>query len=259
MQHIDIGDIAIEAFVAGEGPPLLFLHGGDYFLQHQAFFDRLARRRHLVVPRHPGFGSTKRPDWLRTVHDIAYLYLDLVDKLDLARTVLVGAGFGGWVALEMCVRSTARVARLALIDSVGVRFAGPAEREIADIYALPAEEVARRTFFDPAQVVPDYAKLDQAELEVIARDREATVRYGWKPYMHDPALRHWLHRVTVPTLVLWGEQDGVVAPAYGERLAAALPDARFRTIARAGHYPQVERPDETAEVIERFAAGEDSR
>jgi pimeloyl-ACP methyl ester carboxylesterase len=153
----------------------------------------------------------------------------------------------------MAVRSPARVARVALIDSVGIKFGGREERDIADIYALPAEEVLRRSFADPGRAVPDYAALDDAALLAIARDREATALYGWKPYMHNPALRHWLHRITRPALVLWGAQDGIVAPAYGERLAAALPEARFERIAGGAHYPQVEQPDLVAALIERFA------
>jgi pimeloyl-ACP methyl ester carboxylesterase len=254
MERIDIAGIAIDAEIAGGGPPLLFLHGGDYVAQNRAFLDRLARRFRVVAPRHPGFGHTPRPAWFRTVHDIAYLYLDLLDRLDLRDTVLVGSSLGGWIALEMAVRSEHRLARLALIDSLGVKFGGREERDIADIYALPAEEVLRRTFVEPARAVPDYATLDDRELLAIARDREATSLYGWKPYMHDPALGHWLHRVTRPALVLWGEADGIVTPAYGERLAAALPNARFETIAAAAHYPQIERPDAVAERIERFAS-----
>jgi pimeloyl-ACP methyl ester carboxylesterase len=114
--------------------------------------------------------------------------------------------------------------------------------------------VLRRTFADPARVVPDYAKLDDREALAIARDREATSLYGWKPYMHDPALVHWLHRITRPALVLWGQQDGIVAPSYGERLAAALPNPRFDQIAAAAHYPQIEQPDAVAAAIERFAS-----
>src|SRR5205085_5114487 len=128
----------------------------------------------------------------RTVHDIAYLYLDLVDGLNLNDAVLVGSSFGGWVALEMAVRSPARIGRLVLIDGLGVKFGGREDRDIADIYALPSDEVLRRTFVEPAGVVPDYAKLDDAEALAIARDREATALYGRKPYLHDPALGHWL-------------------------------------------------------------------
>ena len=253
MERIDIAGISLETEIAGTGPPLLFLHGGDYVAQNRACLDRLAARFRVVAPRHPGFGHTPRPAWFRTVHDIAYLYLDLLDRLDLNDAVLVGSSFGGWVALEMAVRSEKRLGRLVLIDSVGVKFGTREERDIADIYVLPAEEVLRRTFADPARHVPDYAELDDREALAIARDREATSLYGWKPYMHDPALVHWLHRVTRPALVLWGERDGIVAPSYGERLAAALPNARFEIVAQAAHYPQIEQPEAVAALIERFA------
>ena len=255
MERIDLGGIAVETVIAGTGPPLLFLHGGDYVAQNEAFLDRLARRFRVIAPRHPGFGTTPRPQWFRSVHDIAYLYLDLVDRLDLNDTTLVGSSFGGWVALEIAVRSQARLGRLVLIDALGLKFGGREERDIADIYALPAEEVLRRLFVEPARIVPDYAALDDAALVAIMRDREATALYGWRPYMHDPALVHWLHRITRPALVLWGEKDGIVAPQYGERVAAALPNARFELIAGAAHYPQVEQPDRVAAAIEAFASG----
>lgn len=254
MERIELGGIAVETEIAGTGPPLLFLHGGDYVAQNRPFLDRLARRFQVVAPRHPGFGNTPRPAWFRTVHDIAYLYLDLLDRLDLNETVLAGSSFGGWVAIEIAVRSQTRLGRLVLIDTLGVKFGGREERDIADIYALSAEEVVRRLFVEPARAVPDYATLDDAELLAIARDREATALYGWKPYMHDPALAHWLHRITRPALVLWGEEDGIVAPAYGARLAGALPNARFERVARAGHYPQIEQPEAVAALIESFAS-----
>jgi pimeloyl-ACP methyl ester carboxylesterase len=253
MERIEIAGISVETEIAGTGPPLLFLHGGDYVAQNRVFLDRLARRFRVVMPRHPGFGTTPRPAWFRSVNDIAYLYLDLIDRLDLRDAVLVGSSFGGWVALEIAVRSTARLGRLVLIDSLGLKFGGREERDIADVYALPAEEVLRRSFTDPGRVVPDYATLDDAELQAIAHDREATALYGWKPYMHNPALAHWLHRIALPSLVLWGAEDGIVAPAYGEKLAAGLPKARFERIADAAHYPQIEQPEAVADQIARFA------
>src|SRR5262249_53354721 len=252
MERIDVAGISGEVLIAGAGPPLLFLHGGDYVAQNRPFLDRLAQRFRVVAPRPPGFGNTPRPPWFRTIGDIAYLCLDLLDRLDLRDATLVGSSLGGWVALETAVRSTARLSRLVLIDSLGLKFGGREERDIADVYALPADEVLRRTFSDPARFVPDYAQLDEADAQAIACDREATALYGWKPYMHNPALAHWLHRVTVPGLVLWGDKDGIVAPSYGEKLAAALPNARFETIAGAAHYPQIEQPEAVADRIARF-------
>ena len=73
MERIEVGGIAVETEIAGTGPPLLFLHGGDYVAQNRACLDRLAQRFRVVAPRAPGFGNTPRPAWCRTVHDIAYL------------------------------------------------------------------------------------------------------------------------------------------------------------------------------------------
>ena len=256
MQRIDIGQVSLEIAIAGAGRPLLFLHGGDYFLQNRAFLDRLAQHWGVLVPRHPGFGGSERPDGFRSVHDLAYLYLDLIEQQRLGDVVLVGSSFGGWIALEMCVRSVERIGRLVLIDSLGVKFGGREERDIADIYALPVAELLRRTFFDPVRAAPDYSKLDDAEAASIARDRAAAALYGWRPYMHDPGLRRWLHRVRVPTLIVWGEADGVVTADYGEKLCRSLPDARLALIPEAGHYPQIERPDAIADAIEDFARAE---
>jgi pimeloyl-ACP methyl ester carboxylesterase len=156
----------------------------------------------------------------------------------------------------MCVRCAERIRRLALIDTLGVKFGGREDRDIADIYALPNDELSRRTFFDPGRAMPDYTRLDDDEAAAIVRDRMATALYGWRPFMHNPGLRQWLHRIRPPTLVVWGEHDGIVAPAYGEKLTRSLPHARFELIREAGHYPQIERPDEVADAIEGFARAE---
>jgi pimeloyl-ACP methyl ester carboxylesterase len=256
MEHILINEISLELLTAGDGPPLLFLHAGDYFAQHLEFFDKLAQRWRVVVPRHPGFGNSERPDGFRTIHDLAYLYLELLERQDFGKATLAGSSLGGWIALEMCVRCLERIDRLVLIDSVGVKFGGREDRDIADIYALPSEELLRRSFFDPASAAPDYARLSDDEVTAVARDRQATALYGWRPYMHDPGLRQWLHRVRVPALVIWGENDGIVTSDYGRKLGRSLPNARFEPIREAGHYPQIERPDQVAAAIERFARTE---
>jgi pimeloyl-ACP methyl ester carboxylesterase len=254
MAAIELGNLALDGSIGGAGPPLLFLHGGDYVALNARFLEILARRWQVTAPRHPGFGHSVRPDGFRSVHDLAYLYLDWLDR-QAEGVLVVGSSFGGWVALEIAVRSVDKIMGLVLIDSLGVKFGGSQDRDIADIYALPEAEVRRRTFSDPARGSLDYTTLSDDELMAIARDRQAAVFYGWRPYMHDPGLRQWLHRVQVPGLVLWGERDGIVSPEYG-RLCAALPNARFQEIAQAGHYPQIERPEMVADAIEHFAATE---
>ena len=193
------------------------------------------------------------------MHDLAYLYLDLLDRLRPRATwCWSGSSFGGWIALEMCVRSVERIGRLVLIDALGVKFGGREERDIADIYALPADEVLRRSFCRSRRgVVPDYAQLDDAELldrsRAIARRPRST---AGGPICTIPACVQWLHRVRVPDPGrLWGEKRRHRArPPYGEKLAAALPpEARFERDRRsAAHYPQIEQPEAVAAAIERF-------
>jgi pimeloyl-ACP methyl ester carboxylesterase len=252
MERIDIGGTSIEMLIAGQGKPLLFLHGIDYFAQQKPFLERLAQEFRVIAPRHPGFGASARPAWMRTVGDIAYFYLDLIERLALDDVTLVGSSFGGWVAMELAVRSTAKLSRLVLIDALGVKFGGRDEVEITDIYALSAADAVAHAFADPSRA-PDYAALDDAAVEEVARDREAAVLYGWRPYMHNPSLKHWLHRIKIPNLVIWGERDRIVAPAYGAHLTQRLPGARFIPIADAGHYPQIEQPDAVANAIVDFA------
>ena len=252
MERLTIGGADLEISQRGEGPPLLFLHGEDYFGQHRPFFDALATRFRLVIPRHPGFGSSSLPDSFRSVDDLAYLYLDLIDALKLERPILVGASLGGWIALEIAVRAPTAIDKLALLSTVGVKMGGREDRDFADIYQIPETEMRALTFADPGRYVPKYAELSQDELMAIARDRESTWHYAWRPYMHNPTLRSWLHRVRMPTLMVWGEQDGVVRPNYARALAAALPKARLEVVANAGHYPQIEQPAIVAGLISGF-------
>lgn len=91
-------------------------------------------------------------------------------------------------------------------------------------------------------------------LVVHARNREALCLYAWHPYMYNPQLPRWLGAIDVPTLVLWGESDGVVRPEYGRAYAGMIPDARFEPIARAGHHPEIEQPEAFADHVARFLA-----
>jgi pimeloyl-ACP methyl ester carboxylesterase len=253
MERIDIKGLSVEIFLAGNGPAMLFLHPEDYFAQHLPWLERLSRHFRVIAPRLPGFGQTPLPGDFRTIGDVAYHTLDLIAALNLHDLTLVGASMGGWVAMETCVRSTQTIARLALLAPVGVKFGGREDRDFADLYALPAQDVIRLLFHDPEKFLPDYSQLsDDAALE-IARDRQSAGFFLWKPYMHNPGLRQWLHRIHVPALVISGARDGFVVHGHGTKLAEALPHARARTIANAGHYPQIEQADETAAAIIDFA------
>ncbi len=231
---------------------VLFLHGEHFIAMGRPFLDRLGAGRELHAPLYPGYdGAPPDPDF-RSVDDLAYRYLDLLEEMDARDATIVGCSLGGWVALEMAVRDRSRIGRIALLAPVGVKLSGREERDFADLPFMREAEAARTLFHDPARWAPDHAALDEAAVETIALERQWTAWYGWKPYMHNPVLAKWLHRAAVPTLLLWGESDGFAAPDYGRRLAARLPDARFETIPDAGHYPHIERADATADAVLAF-------
>jgi len=248
----EIAGIPLEITEAGHGRPLLFLHGGHPSgrLDPQArLVEALADNFRFIAPTHPGFGITAAPPQLTTVDDLAYLYLDLLDALDLRDVVLVGASLGGWIAAEMAVKTTERISQLVLIDSVGIKVGDREARDIADIYAITDRQLAEIAYADPQKMARDTKSLPEQELTLMARSRESTGRYAWSPYMHNPKLKARLHRIGIPALVLWGEADRIVAPEYGSSFAAALPNARFAVIESAGHFPHLEQPNAVAHHI----------
>ena len=238
----------------GAGRPLLFLHPGEGLQPQRPWTDLLAQQYRLIAPHHPGWGNSSLPDWLLTVDDLAYLYLDLAASLGLKDAVLVGACFGGWVASEMAVRDTRRFAKLVLVDPLGIKVGGVMDRDIADMHALSFSEYMRLAWADPAQGERDLMQMAETELAGIARGREAFARFGWKPYMHNPHLKRWLHRIDIPTLLLWGEQDGIVSTSYGEAWCAEIPSARMEIMPNAGHFPHWEQPQDFYSRLSRFVA-----
>ncbi|HEY6495956.1 MAG TPA: alpha/beta fold hydrolase [Trebonia sp.] len=245
--------VVLDVTAYGAGPAALLLSGVEGVRDDQEFVTLLGGAHAVLAPSHPGFDLSPRPDWLDSVEDLAYLYLDWLDRLDARDVTLVGCQFGGWVAAEMAVRSSARLSRLVLVDAVGIKPGGREERDIADVFHMTRGELDRRTFHDTARGPGDLtAALEDVVLR-IARNEEALACYGWEPYLHNPRLLRWLHRISVPTLVVWGESDGIVTPGYGRSLAEAIPGARFEVIPDAGHRPQVEQPGGLSALIRDFS------
>jgi pimeloyl-ACP methyl ester carboxylesterase len=252
---LSVAGTSLEVLERGQGRPLLFLHAGEGLGRERPWFDLLARRYRVIAPLHPGWGNSPLIDGMGVVDDLAYLYLDLAAELGLDEAVLVGACFGGWVAAEIMVRSTSRFSRLVLVDPLGVKFAGRDERDIADMHALSRVEYLKLAWADPAQGEVDFTALPESELAAIVRSREAFALYGWKPYMHNPRLKRWLHRIDRPTLLLWGAEDRIVTPGYGENWRRAIPNARLEQITGAGHFPHWEQPEAFVDKLTAFVEG----
>lgn len=249
---VNVYGVDIEVRTYGSGAPLLLLPGEEQLEIGSPFVDELARSFKVIVPSPPGFGRSARPDWIANPDDISYVMLDFVERMGLEDVPLVGCSLGGWIAAEMAVKNESRFSRIALIGPYGVKIGGPFDVDIQDIWILHPATVAALKWHDPEKGKRDFASMSDDELAVVARNVESFARFCWEPYMHDPKLRRILHRVTKPTLFLWGENDGVVKPSYGEAYARLTPGAKFATIPAAGHYPHIEQPEATLAALAGF-------
>jgi pimeloyl-ACP methyl ester carboxylesterase len=213
---LKVADLDLELLEYGQDCPLLFLHGGGGFDARQPFVALLSAKRRLIAPSHPGFGQSGLPDWLDSVDDIAYLYLELMDRMDLRDLNVIGCSIGGWIAAEMATKSPERIRRLVLVSPVGIKI-GPVDKlDIPDIFAMPEEDMQKLLYHDPSRMKRDITKISEEELAAIFRARETLALLTWEPWMHNPKLKRRLHRIAAPTLLLRGESDGVVPQAYLE-------------------------------------------
>lgn len=235
---------------AGKGTPVVFLHGASGAPVVLPFMDKLATRYDVIVPDHPGYGQSDEPDWLENIHDVAYFYLDFLAALKLERACIIGSSMGGWMAMEMAVRSTARIGSLVLVSPAG-HFAEGVQP--ADIFLLPQEEMVRKLFHDPKLAEQRLAMPETPEsIDLGLKNRHTTARLAWEPRLQDPFLGKWLHRIDVPTSIVWGAQDQILPVGTAHELKRLIPKAELNIFESCGHLPQVEQMDKFCDVVFRL-------
>ncbi|MFZ6733535.1 alpha/beta fold hydrolase [Undibacterium sp. Ji42W] len=245
---------------AGQGRPVLILHGGGGTVTVAGIARHVSASALSILPTHPGWNGTARPDDIQTVADVAKAYLALLDKLDLRNVVIIGSSIGGWIASEMALHDAAdggkqRIDRLVLLNAVGIHVDG---EPIADPFLLGPRGLAEHAFHDPDKFFIDPASLP-VEQQAMQRANMATMRViAGAPFMHDPHLRARLQQINIPALVVWGQSDRVVTTAYGQAFAATFAYSRFAPVPLAGHLPHLEQPAKTFAIIDEFIAAGDA-
>jgi pimeloyl-ACP methyl ester carboxylesterase len=234
----------------GEGRAFLLLHGGAGPQSVLAFADLLAEEGHarVLVPTHPGFSGTPRPESLDTVRGLAAVYVALLDELDLRDVSVIGNSIGGWIAAEMALLGSERISSMIIVDGVGIEVP---DQPIADFFNLTFPQIAQLSYHDPERFLIDPEALPPAARAEIAGNRATLAVYAGEP-MVDASLRGRLAEVSLPTLVLWGDSDGIANPDYGRAFAAAIPAARFQVLPDTGHLPQLESPRLLLDEIREF-------
>jgi pimeloyl-ACP methyl ester carboxylesterase len=247
---IEAGGTKLHVKRAGRGRPLLVLHHETGTLDDLPFYDALAAKHEVIVPHHPGYSRSERPDWMRSVRDIAAIYRGLLSELKVGKPALVGLGFGGWIAAEMATMAPADLSHLVLVGAMGIK---PPQGDILDLAVTGYMDYARAAFHDQKAFDRVYGaepSVDQLEMWDICR--EMSFRIAWKPYMYSQTLPHLLGGVRAPALVVWGDEDKVVPRSAGERYARSLREARFETVRDSGHCVDMEQPEALARLVTPF-------
>jgi pimeloyl-ACP methyl ester carboxylesterase len=251
-ETIRVAGCSVNMMRGGKGPPLLFLHGAGGAPVWLPFMALLSEHHDVIVPDHPGFGRSETPDWLDQLSDLAYFYLDFIEALGLEQVHLVGHSLGGWISAEIAVRSTRRLRTLTLASAAGVHVNGVPK---GDIFVWSQEERIRNLFVDQRLAEQRLAQpMTEEQTDIGIKNELTTADLAWQPRFHDPQLRKWLHRIDVPTLVVWGDSDKIFPKAYGEAYHQLIKGSRLQVLPACGHLPQVEKADDFVGLVRRFAA-----
>lgn len=235
---------------ASGGTGILVLHGGGGPQSVAGLAAALSQHAYVVTPVHPGFNGTPRVPWLRSFDDLADAYLDLLDALQLNSVMVIGNSAGGWIGSEMALRDIhGQVSSLVLLNAVGIR--PDNDQQFTDIRRLALAEIGKLAFRNPA-FRPDPATMSETQRAGMAANTEALASYAGEHFIFKTGLRRRLRRVTIPVLVAWGEDDGVVTTEYGRSYAASFANAHFQPIAEAGHFPHIEQPGAVLGAIGDF-------
>ena len=246
---IEIAGVKIHVARAGKGAPLLVLHHDIGTLDRVPVLDQLAQSHDVIVPHYAGWGRSPRPEWMRSVRDVAVMQRALLDKLGIDKASLLGLGFGGWIAAEMATMAARDLAKLILVGPMGIK---PNEGYVLDQAIISYIDYPQAFFHDPKAFEAVYGNVSTDQLEAWDIAREMCFRIAWKPYMYSQTLPHLLGSVTAPALVVWGEHDRIVPVSTANQWKQALPNAQVEIVKGAGHAVDLEKPESLAKLVGAF-------
>ena len=262
MTSMRVGPFELETLRIGNGRPVLLIHGVNPIHPDSPFLTRLAAHVEVIAPSLPGFGSSPLPADFDTIYDLVNLYHAILDSLPSDDVTVIGFSFGGWIAAELAVAKPKYLGRLILVDPVGIKLGGREDRDIVHFFNTDPGELNNRSWHDPTRrpeaiyglgwqaTISD--KMTDREMITLARNWDSLCLFAWRPHMFNPQLKHWLHRISVPTRVLWGGSDRIVTPDYGRAYANLIPGAEFTMIEHAGHHPELEQPEAFVSAVIAF-------
>lgn len=234
----------------GNGDPLVFLHGAGGPMVGAPFLDQLAQNFTVYAPAHPGFGTGQGIENLEDVIDFAVYYHDFLDEMQIENPHLMGHSLGGMIAAEVAALSPYRLNRLVLVCPAGLWLE---DDPIPDFFTFNPNQLAEHVFHDPkgpmSQMFAEQLADPEAQLEMY-RCLASTGKFLWP--IPDKGLKKRIHRLQLPTLLLWGKSDKLIPPVYGDAFQGAIPGSRLVSFDKSGHMIMLEEQEAFVEAVSNF-------
>ena len=248
--------IDVRVQVKGTGSPILYLHpaGG---MSWDPFLDDLARDHTIYAPEFPGTtpGNESAIHQVDDIFDVVLAYEEVVRALGLTHAVVIGQSFGGMIAAELASSFPDLFTKVVLLDAAGLWL--PEQPATMDFMACKPEQIPPMLFHDPGCAGAQAMFTPPPDLEMAVDGAVGlvwaigcTAKFLWP--IPDRGLHKRLHRVTAPTLVVWGEQDALFPVAYGHAFARAISGSKLVLVPNCGHIPQVEQSEVTTQAVREF-------
>lgn len=255
LKTVQTHRVPVRYYEGGTGEALVFLHGAGGIMADDPFLAALAAKYHVYAPLLPGYGDSEECGGLRDMLDITLHTWDVMGALGLKDPILAGHSMGGMIAAEMAAVAPNDVSRLALIAPAGLWLD---DHPIPDIFTILPYEYPALLFHDVAKGAafftagtafddPDWLK---GFLVTNARQLGMAGKILFP--IPDRGLSNRLYRIRAKTVIVWGESDKLIAPAYGRAFAKAIRGSELVTIPEAGHMVTLEQPERVRDAIARL-------
>jgi pimeloyl-ACP methyl ester carboxylesterase len=254
------GRLRLHVKVAGDGPPVLYFHSLPG-LAWDPFLEQLASRHTVYAPAHPGTtpGDPHAIAQVQTFTELLLVYDEAIAALGLDRPAAIGQAFGGMVAADLAATFPRLLSRLVLLAPLGL-WRDDAPIPLVEMVTGPPGELAGYLFAHPGSEAAKAALALPADPELIPKaiaqgawNIGCTAKFAWP--IADHGLGRRLHRVDVPTLVVWGRQDALVPVGYAAEFGGRIAGSQAELIDDCGHIVQADQPERTWAAVSKFLAG----
>jgi pimeloyl-ACP methyl ester carboxylesterase len=257
--HVWDGRLKLHVKVAGDGPPLLFFHPLPG-LAWNPLLDALAAGHTVYAPEHPGTspGDPQAIAQVQTFLELMLIYEEAVRALGVERPTVVGQSFGGMVAADLAATFPWLPSRLVLLSPIGL-WRDDAPIPLMEMVSALPEDQPKYLFAHPdgpaaraAMALPADPDLIPTAIAQATWNVGCTTKFAWP--IADHGLGRRLHRITAPTLVVWGQQDALVPVAYANEFGSRIAGSQVEVLDDCGHVVQVDQPERTWRAINKFLA-----